>query len=524
VLYGQGRDEDAIANLVEVVAADSTYTEAHLLLCHLYRLTGDNARARLHGETALRLCKELGNQVGEADALVVLGEVDRAESKYDEARQRAQLALELAQKLDNEFDVIRSTVLLGTIAFSEGDLGEVRRIFEGLLVTSRETQNNRSVVNALMNIGVTYVHEGNIPKALEYIEKSMDQERVFGEYRDYPALRQRAQALTNLGSVLIEYGPDAQRGFQYAQEALSIFERMGSVPWRSLNQMNIGLYHMNSGNFDRGLEDLRASRALAETIGHKGRIAQCTYNIGRCHFFRNSYQQCLEALQDALAQFQELESPFNEAMAQILLGWCYRRLGQPAEARPLLEQSVRVSQEKQYGGLFPDAFTALGELELDAGDIEAARAYFQQSNESGPSESSIEALSNLGLLEAREDHQRGIAHCVAAVVQARELQHLHTLSRALINLAKAHLIRKNHAEAIEVVEEVCLLEQPVIGSELRAQACVIMARALEGLARLEEASMFHRQAQEALLNLQLALKPDYRESFLSRPDIQAISR
>ena len=311
------------------------------------------------------------------------------------------------------------------------------------------------------------------------------------------------------------------------EEALSTFEMMGDTLWEAQDQMLVGFYYMNAGQYEQAMDHLQASRSLFGTIEDNWGMAQSTYNIGRCYFAQNQYERALGSLASALALFQDLQNGFGVANSRIHLGWTYRRLGASAQARALLEQGLQAARENDYGELLPDAYNALGELYRESGEKERAWHSFQKASalwtEPNLSEFSIEARSNLGLLEAeRGNVERGLSYCRESVARARELQRVHTLARTVINLASVHLLRKDHARAIEVLDEVTSLGERDLGLELRAQVFYIRGKALDGLGRTEEAKASYRQGQEAVRKLQQTLAASHRESLAKRPDIQAL--
>ncbi len=516
-----------MASYHEAMRRDSTYIVADQKLGSLYRKTGDLPQALSRMQDVLILYRALGNREGEASALVDLGEVFRLKGDYGQSREYGQSALELFKELGNEFGVIQATRHLGNIRFHEGNYKEARGNYQQVLSASGEIRNNRLIVSTLMNMGVAYQFEGNLQKAVEYYERSLAQEQLYGEYKDWPALGERAKALYNLGAILIEYGPEPEQGLQFVQESLSIFQGMGATWWEGRNRMYAGVYYMNAGRYEQAIAHFRQGQALYRSIEDNGGLALSTYNLGRCYFFQNRYEQALESVGNALTLFQGLQDPFDVAMSRILLGWTYHRLGDTTKARALLEEGLQAAQEKGFGELLPDGYTALGELYRESGDMENARRNFQQSSDLWKgrfvSESSIEARSHLGLLEGEQgDLERGLSYCRTSVARARQLEHMHTLARTLINLASVHLLRKEYARAIAVVDEITSLGEEDVGLELRAQAFYLRGKALEGLGTTREAKAFYLQGEVAIRKLQQMLAPGHRESFAARRDIQVL--
>ncbi len=526
----QGQYQKAIAEYKEALRRDSNYIVAYQQLGSLYSKTGDLTQALSYGQKGLGLYRALGNRDGEATALVDLGEMHRLRSEYQQAREYGESALRQFKESRNQFGVIGASYLLASILFGEGNLVEARRSYQQIISASGEISNNRMIAKTLMDIGVTYHREGTLPRAVEFYERSLAQARLYGEYRDWPMLRERAQALTNLGAILIEYGPEPERGLQHVQEALSTFHMMGDKYWEAQDRMLAGLYYTYVGQAAQSLDNIEQSLSLFRSIDAKTQVVQVTCDKACCYFFQNQYEQALDSAGSALALAQSIQEHFRIPLCQIVLGRTYCRLGETARARSLLEESLQTAKRNGYGELLPDAYTVLGELYLESGKKPQARRTFEQGSDlwTGPNVSgfSIEARSNLGVLEAAEgDFERGLAHCRASVEQARKSKNIYTLGRALINLARLHLLRKEYATAIKVVDELApLADRNELGLEMIAQTCSVKSKALSGLGRKEEARTSYRQVQEAIRKLEQSLAPSHRQSFIARLTIQELLR
>lgn len=523
----QGRYPLAIARYQEALQHDSNYVVVHQRLGALYARTGDFTKALEHGQKALDLCRALGNREGEADALLSLGEIYRLKGDISRAWEAGQEASRRAQSLGYEASILGAEKFLGDVLASQGKPEEARRHYRTVIETSAEVRNNRWQAQTLMNIGVTYWDQGDLAKAMEYLEKSLVQGRLYGEYRDQPALRQRGQALANLGGILIEYGPDPERGVRYVREALPLFQTMGEVFWEAISRRHLGMYNLNTGFFQQANDSLQQSRDLFQKVQAAPAVTQATYVQARAFFFQNRYQQARLAADAALARARDEKIPFQVPNVQLLGGWIYLRLGDTERARSLLEEGLATAQKNGYGELLPDAYAALGELYLETGDRARARTYFQQGaalgKEPSISESSIEARSGLGLLLAEQGaSERGLAECRAALERARRLQHRHTIARATLNLAEVHLLRHEPGRALEVLEQLLSAKGADLGGEWQARAWFLEAEALANLDRKEYASASRERARGAILKLQRELDAAHRRSFSSRRDIRVI--
>ncbi len=522
----QGRYPLAIATYRQALQLDPNYVVVHQWIGRLYASTTDFPKALEHGEKALNLCRAIGNREGEAETLLNLGEIYRLKGDQREAWDTGQKALRLAQSLGYDSSILAAQKLLGDVLFSQGKLDEALRQYQTVLQSSSELRNNRLQTRTLMNIGVVYGRQGDQARAVEYYEKSLAQGRRYGEYRDWPQLQDRSHTLTNLGGILIEYGPDPDRGAGYVREALALSESMGEVRWQVNNRLNLAMYSLNTGHFQQANQAFGAFEQVLERAQRPPDV-QPKYDQARAFFFENRYEQARQAADVALSRARDTNNPNPAAQTQILAGWTYLRLGDPSRARALLEEGLQTTQKNKYGELLPDAYAALGELSLESGDRNRARSFFQQGAALAKglyvSESAIEARSNLGLLLAEAgDSERGLAECRVALEQARRLQHRHTIARATLNLAQVRLVRHEPGAALEVLNQLLSAKDADLGGEWQARAGFLQAQALANLGRKEQSGAARRRARDAILQLQRELDPAHRQSFSMRRDIRVI--
>ncbi len=521
----QSRFPEAITQYQQVLQRDANYIAAHQELATLYRKTGDLEQAVAQADKALQLCRTLRTREGEAYALLELSEISRVKGDYEKAQEYAQEGLQVFEAAGSEVGVSRASVRrranfrMGNLRFSQGDYEEARRYWQQVISSEGEIRNNRDVVTALMNTGVSYSRQGDVPEAIKYYNLALSQK--------WPARWEQAQVKSNLAAIYIESGLDPERGLALAQEALETLQQVGDRPWQAQARIALSLYYTNTGQYPAALEQIQQVQAIWKSIGNKERLALAVYAAGRVYLVTNQYEQARKALSEALALAEETQDAFRKADSQILLGLTYQRLGDSARARSLVEEGFRSVREKDFGEMLPQAHAALGELYWQERQHERARDSFQQaaSFSRGPAipESSVEARADLGLLEAEQQNLgRGLAHCREAVAQARRLKSMHTLARALINLARVQVRRKEYDPALQAVSEVAAMQN--LGLEFRAQAQYARAQALDGLGRGQEARKAYQEARNAAQQLEQTLDPEHRESFAARPDIQGMLR
>jgi tetratricopeptide (TPR) repeat protein len=514
--FKQSRFPEAIDQYRAALERDSSYISARQELATLYRRTGAIQEAATEGAQALGVCRTLRNRECEAYALLELSEIARRRGEYTSAQDYAEQGHRSFEELNNEVGMSVSNLRLGNLRYHQNDYAGARGYWEKIVSASGRIRNNRNLVTALMNIGHTYSLEGDLDRAIAYYDRALSGQ--------WPARWEQAQVKSNLAVLYIEYGINPERSLPLAQEALETLQQVGDRQWQAQTLMPLGLYYMHAGDYGQALEHVQQARSIWTGMGDRERSALAIYNLGLIHFVQNRYEPARGALNEALALAEQVQADYRKTDSQVILGWTYLRLGDSARARGLLEPAMHAVQQSNYGELIPSAHAALGDLYRSSADPARAREHFRQAmalpKEPAISAFSIEARSNLCLLESEQGAGRSLANCTRAVELARRLKSQHTLAQALTNQARVHVLRREYAQALPLLEEVTAMK--TLGLEYRAQALFTRGQALDGLGKKDEAEAAYRQAREAIQQLQQSLAPEHRQSFAARPDLQPI--
>jgi len=307
------RYQDAIRIYHRAIDADPHYTQAYLELCRVYTRVSDYSYAEQYGQTALDTYRELGSQANEAYTLLALGDMLRETGENQKARERDEAALKIFQNLGHTFGVVRAYKFLGDVANAESRLDEALVFYRDSLAGSGEIRDVRRVATVLHNLGATHEALGNRLRAIDYFRQSLD---IAERYRDEYG---RATTLTNLASLLVEFGPFPERGLKDAQAAVELFRELGDQAWEAFARAVIGIYHRNTGHHEEALSDLQQSLAMMRSIDSEADITFVRYQIGRCYFLQDQYERASSLLREVLAEFEGLNDGRWAAATEIVL-------------------------------------------------------------------------------------------------------------------------------------------------------------------------------------------------------------
>jgi len=175
----------------------------------------DRDRARAHYADSLRLYRQLGNRLGEANTHQDLGMLAASQDRYADALNHAEQALRLYRAIGRK---AAEADMLNNLGWYHGLLGnfeQARAFCREALAICADVGYRRLEGNAWDSLGYAEQHLGNLSEAAACCERALSIGREVGDRRG------EAEALTHLGDVRHAAGQLA-RAREAWQQALAI--------------------------------------------------------------------------------------------------------------------------------------------------------------------------------------------------------------------------------------------------------------------------------------------------------------
>lgn len=185
----------------------------------------------------------------------------------------------------------------------------------------------------------------------------------------------KAQALTALGHALVHAarGRD-EEGAAALHEAIAIADATRDPDIGAAARRELSFVEVFRGRYERALRWLDGAAALgagddAVRAGIQSLFGICSTDLGR-------HPEAIERLRSAAALAEAAGEPHELALALGFLGRARLLAGEDGPARSDLERSMEIARMAWTAFLpLPEAF--LAEIELRAGDVDAARERFE---------------------------------------------------------------------------------------------------------------------------------------------------
>lgn len=212
------------------------------------------------------------------------------------------------------------------------------------------------------DIGSALQDQGKLAAAGELFRKS--RELGWGHW----APRQRFTLLLREGTLARMLGRPRD-AIRIHEEALAIARGSGDKENEARILNNLALIHQNLAEYREAIDFGKASLGLRAADDHQGRAISLT-NLGNIHEAQGDKEEALRTYRAAAAEAEKTREPKGLAITRANLGTQLRKMARPQEARPYLEEGLRIAGEIGFARLRVGARRELGLALIALGDRE----------------------------------------------------------------------------------------------------------------------------------------------------------
>ena len=298
----------------------------------LLRHDGPWTSAITRHTTAVAAARNLGDRLGQANALYDLGDVRRMTGDYSGAAEALQEALGICRDVGSRQGQADALTGLGVIRRLTGDYRGAAEALEEALDIYREAGHGLGQADALISRGSLWRMTGDYRGAAEALEGAL------GIYREAGHGVGQADALISLGKVRRMTG-DYGGAAEALEEALGISRDIGSRQGQAGVLAPLGVVRRMTGDYRGAAEALEEALAITRDIGDRGGEAEVLNETGTLKRLCGDLDHAAEYHRQALALAREIASPQDEAHALAGLGRCAQADGRIADAITGLRQA-----------------------------------------------------------------------------------------------------------------------------------------------------------------------------------------
>ncbi|PSR18699.1 hypothetical protein C8255_06140 [filamentous cyanobacterium CCP3] len=233
----------------------------------------------------------------------------RMTGNYVEALAVQQQVLTLRQANRDALGEAEAMINLGQIYQVLGNYSTAIAFYQQSLDLLKDGQNQQTEAIVLGSIGAAYADQGNYTQALVYYE---DSQAIAEAIND---LRSQAYALSNLGAAYFINQQNYATALQYWSQALDLAEQIPDSWLTAKNSSDLGLVYEQLQQFDESLNFHNRSQTLFQQLGSRPDAAMALNNQAHTLLEWGKALRGGGASPEATAKFQQAAAHLNEAIA-----------------------------------------------------------------------------------------------------------------------------------------------------------------------------------------------------------------
>ncbi len=312
-----------------------------------------------------------------AEELLKLSEKQNTKKKdHALAVRTAHDALTLFQSANNVVGVARAYELIGQYYFAQNSMAESERYYDLALQIWRQKFDLPRQTEVLTMFGYIEARRGEWLNAVSYFIQAQN---VIDEESN-PS--QRAKIASGLAYVFEESGLPESAMVQY-QLARQHFRESGNERGVDRMLLLIGRTYFLLENYPAALTHLQQALETFERAPNVMQfdIAECHEYLGQVYIATGQYDLALQHLQPVIPVYRKTRHIQEAAQVEALIGRIHEQQGSISRARKSYLEASRVFSEISDPLNGASVRFALGRLELNSGNYEAAEKYLRESIE-----------------------------------------------------------------------------------------------------------------------------------------------
>lgn len=287
-----------------------------------------------------------------------LGQLQWRTGQNAAARNALQVAVNTAIALEDDAVVAEGLQQLGNIPLHAGDPREAVELFRRSRSIYERREDISGIAMVRLNLGVAYGRLGNWDECLSELTAA-------------GALFERIGDQWHLGMVHNNIGQLHRGRGQYSdaiaayQRSIAISTEVGYSAGVANGLMGLGTSRLESGDFQRGREDLLEAQRRFAALGQSMYLPEIHRSLAVAELQAGNVGAAASEAERSLELARAGNAPRREAMAQRVLAQVAIARGQIANARALLEASHQIFSELGEAAELTRTETLLRELPSD---------------------------------------------------------------------------------------------------------------------------------------------------------------
>ena len=383
---------------------------------------------------ALDQFRNLSSTGGEAESLLLIGEVYLRQGFVQKALSYTQDALATAKKINDRNQLCAARVLLAEIYIGMGDTESTSKVLKEVVDDVKAGGvNRRSRALARLALARYRFSKDASDKALQ------EAAAAHKEFLDIHDQRSAADCDQLMGLVH-EVRGESDKAASLLQRALSEHQAMSDRFGEGRDITALGVHYKNLGDYEKAQEYFGKAMDLRKGIGDRRGYAATLANMGNLLKHRNKISDAVKKLEQALSLYRELSDKKGEADILANLGNIEAARGSQTAALEKFVNAVKLHREIQDARGISTDLTSLGRLYLAKGDLENTSKCLEEAKQLNKRiqnpRGQVAILTELAMLQRAKGAPRpALALLKKALEQAQNLNDIRSVSAINMKMA-----------------------------------------------------------------------------------------
>ncbi|MBK6833392.1 MAG: tetratricopeptide repeat protein [Bacteroidetes bacterium] len=305
----------------------------------------------------------------------------------------------------------------------------------------------KNLAAALYGFGYLAWQQTNMPKALDYLEKSL---KISEEILDKKGISVSSYHIANIYLNQSE----ANKALEYLGKSLKAQEEIGDQIAIAKSLNDIGLAYQNLGIIDQTFKYFYRSLKVSEEIGDKETIANTLVNLGYIFHLQGDSPKALEYYKRSLKIREEMGDKKGVAQSLNNIGGVYHGQSDITKQLEYFGRSLKIYEEIGNKDGIAYSFNNIGLVYDYQGDYSKALEYYHKSlrirEDLGDNKGLALALSNVGSVYLKQkNYNKAIEFTTRSMKVSKELGYPFEIRNSAITLSNTYNAIGNYKLALE---------------------------------------------------------------------------
>jgi predicted ATPase len=259
---------------------------------------------------------------------------------------------------------------LGVLLMLRGDYPTAQKFLERAAAYFEQSADNQGIATVYGNLGNLYFRQGSYDMAKDYFNSSLKLSRD-SDYKVNP------QLVANLGLTHMNQG-NFTEGVHCLETELTLFETENDLIAKAILYVNLGIIWFERGHNEAALDCLKRGLTLSQELGNKQLTSIALGCIGQVYLEKDDMLQAERYLQQDFQLVEELGDKQGLAIISELMGRFELKRNNIDYAGQYFQQSLAVSRKINYPKGIAKALLGQGEISFLKGELKNANTLIDE--------------------------------------------------------------------------------------------------------------------------------------------------